>query len=405
MRKSALYALGLVVATLVALGLVVLSSASEANGVRLHNDAYFFMKRQAAYLVAGIVVAVAVAFFNYRQWREHGVLTVLFYLIVVALLGAVFLFPAINGSQRWLSCGPLRLQPSELAKLAAVIAVAVWMDKAGWRVELFRRGALCPALIIAVLAALVLKEPDFGSTMVVGAAGFLVMFVAGTRLLHLLPFIGAGVIGFIVMLSLNANRMRRLAPYLNKLLALFNGGGGEAAAASAAHAAPSLATMDPAEYQAYMARVAIQNGGIWGLGLGESMQKHAYLPEAHTDFIFAVGAEELGLFFSIAVIALFAAFFALSIYIARHAADRFGRFLVLGMSFIIFFQAMFNLGVVCEAMPTKGMALPFFSYGGTNLLSAFFAVGTIFSVGLHSVQDRKRQVLARVVARGRSDGR
>ena len=403
MRKSALYALGLVVATLVALGLVVLSSASEANGIRLHNDAYFFMKRQAAYLVAGIFVAVAMAFFDYRKWREHVSLTALFYVLVVALLGAVFLFPAINGSQRWLSCGPLRLQPSELAKLAVVIAVAVWMDKAGWRVELFRRGALCPALIIVLLAALVLKEPDFGSTMVVGAAGFLVMFVAGTRLLHLLPFIGAGLIGFIVMLSLNANRMRRLAPYLNKLLALFNGGGGEAAAA-ATTGAPSLATMDPAEYQAYMARVAIQNGGIWGLGLGESMQKHAYLPEAHTDFIFAVGAEELGLFFSIAVIALFAAFFALSIYIARHAADRFGRFLVLGMSFIIFFQAMFNLGVVCEAMPTKGMALPFFSYGGTNLLSAFFAVGTIFSVGLHSVQDRKRQVLAKVVMRRRSDG-
>ena len=404
MRKSALYALGLVVATLVALGLVVLSSASEANGIRLHNDAYFFMKRQAAYLVAGIFVAVAMALFDYRKWREHPSLAILFYALVVALLGAVFLFPAINGSQRWLSCGPLRLQPSELAKLATVIAVAVWMDKAGWRVELFRRGALCPALVIGILAALVLKEPDFGSTMVVGAAGFLVMFVAGTRLLHLLPFVVLGAVGFLVNLSFNANRMRRLAPYLNKMLALFSGGGGDAAAATATAGAPSLATMDPAEYQAYMARVAIQNGGIWGLGLGESMQKHAYLPEAHTDFIFAVGAEELGLFFSIAVIALFAAFFALSIYIARHAADRFGRFLVLGMSFIIFFQAMFNLGVVCEAMPTKGMALPFFSYGGTNLLSAFFAVGTIFSVGLHSVQDRKRQILAKVIMRGRSDG-
>ena len=396
MRKSALYALGLVVATLVALGLVVLSSASEANGIRLHNDAYFFMKRQAAYLVAGILVAVAMALFDYRKWREHVSLTILFYVLVVALLGAVFLFPAINGSQRWLSCGPLRLQPSELAKLAVVISVAAWMDKAGWRVELFRRGALFPTVLIGILAALVLKEPDFGSTMVVGAAGFLVMFVAGVRLLHLLPFVGAGVVGFVVMLSLNANRMRRLAPYLNKFLALFSGGGAEAAA-EAATAAPSLASMNPAEYQAYMARVAIQNGGIWGLGLGESMQKHAYLPEAHTDFIFAVGAEELGLFFSIAVIALFTAFFALSIYIARHAADRFGRFLVMGMSFIIFFQAMFNLGVVCEAMPTKGMALPFFSYGGTNLLSAFFAVGTIFSVGLHSVQDRKRQFIAKVV--------
>ena len=391
MRKSALYALGLVVATLVALGLVVLSSASEANGIRLHNDAYFFMKRQAAYLVAGIFVAVAMALFDYRKWREHPSLAILFYALVVALLGAVFLFPAINGSQRWLSCGPLRLQPSELAKLATVIAVAVWMDKAGWRVELFRRGALCPALVIGILAALVLKEPDFGSTMVVGAAGFLVMFVAGTRLLHLLPFVVLGAVGFLVNLSFNANRMRRLAPYLNKMLALFSGGGGDAAAAAATAGAPSLATMDPAEYQAYMARVAIQNGGIWGLGLGESMQKHAYLPEAHTDFIFAVGAEELGIFFTIAVIALFTAMFALSVYIAWKAQDRFGRFLVMGMAFIIFFQATFNIGVVCEAIPTKGMALPFFSYGGTNLISSFFAVGTILSVGMHSSADAKRR--------------
>ena len=155
--------------------------------------------------------------------------------------------------------------------------------------------------------------------------------------------------------------------------------------------------MDPAQFQAHMALVAFKNGGIGGVGLGESIQKQYYLPECHTDFIFAVGAEELGLFFSIGVILLFTAFFALSIYIARNASDRFGRFLVIGMSFIIFFQAMFNLGVVCEALPTKGMALPFFSYGGTNMLCAFFAVGTILSVGIHSYRDRKR-VLTRSVA-------
>ena len=123
------------------------------------------------------------------------------------------------------------------------------------------------------------------------------------------------------------------------------------------------------------------------------MQKHYYLPEAHTDFIFAIGAEELGLPFSIATILLFVLFFALSVYIAAKASDRLGRFLVIGMSFIIFFQAMFNIGVVCKALPTKGMALPFFSYGGTNLMSAFFAVGTILSVGIHSYRDTKRVVL------------
>ena len=158
----------------------------------------------------------------------------------------------------------------------------------------------------------------------------------------------------------------------------------------------TTANMDAAAYQAHMALVAIKNGGILGVGLGKSMQKQYYLPECHTDFIFAVGAEELGLFFSIAVVVLFLVFFCISVYIARNASDRFGRFLVIGMAFIVFFQAVFNLGVVCEALPTKGMALPFFSYGGTNLLSAFFAVGTILSVGIHSYRDKKR-ILARSV--------
>jgi len=123
------------------------------------------------------------------------------------------------------------------------------------------------------------------------------------------------------------------------------------------------------------------------------MQKHYYLPENHTDFIFAIGAEELGLFFSLSVILLFLAFFGFAVYIAAKASDRFGRYLVMGMAFIIFFQAMFNIGVVSGALPTKGMALPFFSYGGTNLISAFFAVGTILSVGIHSYRDRKREAI------------
>ena len=148
-----------------------------------------------------------------------------------------------------------------------------------------------------------------------------------------------------------------------------------------------------------MALAAIANADIWGAGLGESMQKHLYLPEAHTDFVFAVGAEELGIVFSVATVLLFLAFFVLSVYIARKAQDRFGRFLVVGMTFIIFFQAMFNVGVVCKALPTKGMALPFFSYGGTNMLSAFFAIGTILSVGIHSYREKKHALMRKVFTR------
>ena len=279
----------------------------------------------------------------------------------------------------------LLAQPGEIAKLVTVIVVAVWLDKAGWRVELFGRGAIWPGAIIGCVAGLVLLEPDFGSVMVIGAAGFLVMLVAGVRLPHMLPFVGLGVGVFAYKLVTNANRMARIAAFMGVKLDV----GAEVLDEATKRAS----------YQAHQALVAIGNGGIKGVGLNQSMQKHYYLPEAHTDFIFAIGAEELGLAFSVVTLLLFVAFFALSVYIARKASDRFGRFLVVGMAFIIFFQAMFNIGVVCKALPTKGMALPFFSYGGTNLVCAFFAVGTILSVGIHSYRDRRVKFVRKVLSR------
>jgi len=386
-RKSALLAFGLVVTTIVALGLVVLASASEANGVRIHHDQYFFLKRQFAYLGVGVVLAIMVAWFDYRNWRDHQLLTWLFYGVVFVLLVAVFFGKKINGSFRWIDLGPVNIQPSELAKLAVVIMLSVWLDRAGWRVELFMRGAFWPTVLIGGLALPVVLEPDFGSTLVMGFAGFLIMLVAGVRLMHMMPFAVLGGVAFVYKVANNANRMARMAAFFGIKLDI----GAEVVDAAA----------ERASYQASMALVALGNGGIWGVGLNQSMQKHYYLPEAHTDFIFAIGAEELGLFFSVGVLLLFLAFFCLAVYIARNASDRFGRFLVMGMTFIIFFQAMFNIGVVCEALPTKGMALPFFSYGGTNMMSAFFAVGTILSVGIHSYRDRKRQTIAKVLTRAR----
>ena len=334
MRKSALFWLGLVVTCLVALGLIVLSSASAANAMRLHHgDAYFFIKRQFAYLFVGLALAAGVALFDYRRWRDHVSLAWLFYFAVLALLVAVFGFKAINGSHRWISVGPLRLQPSEFAKLSIVILLAAWLDRLGWKVELFWKGTFWPVVFIGGLAVPILLEPDFGSVMVVGLAGILLMFVAGSRLRYLFPvgLLGVGVVAFKV--ATNANRMARLAAFF---------GGSSDAGATAMDAAAKRAA-----YQANQALAAIGNSNVWGAGLGESMQKYLYLPEAHTDFVFAVGAEELGIVFSVGVVLLFCAFFALSVYVARKASDRFGRLLVVGMAFVVFFQAMFNLGVVC----------------------------------------------------------
>ena len=362
-----------------ALGLVILFSASQVRGDMFYHDPRFFLKRQCLYIAAGLTVAVAVAVFDYHRWRDHWILTALFGFAVFASLCAVFLFPAIKGSHRWIVLGPVSFQPGEFAKLAVVIMVSVCLDLATWRVERFKRGAIWPVALIGIMAGPVILEPDFGSVMVIASAGFLLMFVAGTRILHMVPFLFAGLSVFGWEVYNNPNRMARLFSF-------------------AGVAPEGGAAVDHAAYQSDMSLVAIGRGGLFGVGLSRSMQKQNYLPEAWTDFIFAVGAEELGLVFSIAVMILFFLFFGLSVYIARKAADRLGRFLAIGMAYIVFFQAFFNLGVVCEAFPTKGMALPFFSYGGTNMISSFFAVGMLLSVGIHSLKDQKRAFTRKVVA-------
>ena len=392
MRKSALYALGLVAASLVALGLVVLCSASQPNSIKWHHgNAFGFFLRQLAFVVFGIVTAAIVAKVDYRIWKNHRALTWVFYGTVFLLLFAVFppIGHKVNGSYRWIPLGPVNLQPSEFAKLAIVIVIAVWMDRLGWKAERFLPGMVVPSLLIGGFVAPILAETDIGSSVVVAAAGSLMMLLGGTRWLHLIVSAAVGGAGVLGVMLTNDNRMRRLAPWLREVLPPDVAGwfGIEQAAPTVVR---KLSEMDSAAYQAYNSLVAIKNGGLWGVGLGQSMQKQYYLPEAHTDFVMAVGAEELGIVFSVAVIALFFLFFALSVYIGLKASDRFGRYLAFGMGFIVFFQAMFNLGVVCEALPTKGMALPFFSYGGTNMIAACIAVGVILSVGIHSYQDKKR---------------
>ena len=224
MRKPALIAFALVVAALVALGLIVLFSASDSYGLRYHKDAYFFLRRQSIYLGIGIVVAAVAAVVDYHRWRDVPGLAWFAYIAVAILL--LFVFPqlggrAINGSYRWIKLGPVNMQPSEFAKLMTVIILAVWLDRAAWRVELFVKGLLIPSLLIAVYAVLVIREPDFGSVMVIGFAGGLVMLVAGVRLRHLIP---AGLLGGIaagVIMCFNENRMRRIMAFVHSV---FGGG-------------------------------------------------------------------------------------------------------------------------------------------------------------------------------------
>lgn len=370
-------------------GIALLASASGANGLRLHNDAYHFVIYQGIWLGLALVAATVVALFDYHKWRSHPWLTVAMYLVVCMLMAAVFGFREINGSHRWVILGPVRIQPGEFAKLAVVIALSVFLDRAGWKIDFFWKGVVPAAMIIAVLMGLAVIEPDFGTTVVIGATGAVLLFIAGMKWRHMLLLLVVGGAGVGGLVATNANRMNRILSWFKGMFGMVAADGG---------ATVLSAKEQAAAHQLGQALVAIQRGGITGVGFNQSMQKQYYLPEAHTDFIFAIGAEEWGLVFSLLLLALFVTVFFCGMRIAARSPDRFGRYIAFGATFLIFFQVLFNVGVVTGCLPTKGLALPFVSYGGTNLLTAMMSMGLLFNVGRQvSLQKRPRNLVSGII--------
>ena len=361
--------LGVSVLILVGGGFVLLASAGEETGRTLYHSAGYFVTHQAIWLGVAMVFLLAATYFDYHNWRRYPFLTICLYLIVVALMVAVLFSAKTKGSHRWLKLvGPVRLQPSELGKITVVLSVAAFLDWAGWRIEKFWKGSVPAVMIVGVLMGLAVAEPDFGTTAIIAFTGFALCFIGGMRVFHILLMGGAGAAGVIALLVLNPNRMRRLGAWLPEPVLSFVG-------------LPLPTGDDPAAYQLNQALVAISHGGPFGVGYTKSMQKQFYLPEAHTDFIFAIGAEELGLVFSLVILVVFTVLFICGIRIALRAPDRLGRLLAFGMTFLVFFQVLFNIGVVTGCLPTKGLALPFISYGGTNLMTSMIAVGILFNIG------------------------
>ena len=385
--KQSRVVLGLAVLALVAIGFVVLSSAGGPVGLRKHHDLCFFMKQQAKWLALALPLFVGAVLFDYRKWRDYTWLTIAMYVAVVIALCGVFLFDPVKGSRRWLKLGALRIQPSEFAKIAVVIATAVFLDKAGWRIELFWKGAARALAIIGVPMTLAVLEPDFGSTIVISMAGGVLLFISGMRWMHMGVLGALGAVGVGSLLIKNANRMRRISAWLP-----------DAVKVKLSTWCPwlgDLTVLDEdareANHQLDQALIAIRNGGETGVGFGNSMQKQLYLPENHTDFIFAIGAEEWGIAFSLLLLALFITVFVCGVIIAVKSQDRLGRLMAFGMAFLIFFQAMFNMGVVTGQLPTKGIALPFISYGGTNLMTALIAIGVMINVSRQADLQRLKE--------------
>jgi cell division protein FtsW len=354
-RKSA-YFLFLAVLGVLVIGIVMLFSTSAfAPGSK--GDVYHFVKLQGVWLGVGLVACGVGALVDYHFWQRTWWIWFGLALVGLALCFVPHIGMRINGSRRWLGYGPMKMQPSEIGKMASVFFLAYWFARHEKESGDWFRGFIIPLAILLPLAGLVLCEVDLGSTVLIGATAFIIMFVAGANafLLGGISVVGAGGILFIA--TQISERMARLAAFID----------------------PERFKED-AGLQQWQALIAWGSGGIEGLGLGNSRQKMFYLPYAHTDFIFPIIGEELGMRLSLLVVFLFVVIIVCGMMIALHAKDRFGLLLGCGVISLIGLQAAINMGVTMSLLPNKGLALPFISYGGSNLIACLFGVGLLLNI-------------------------
>jgi cell division protein FtsW len=359
MHRHAIYFLLLTVAGLTCLGLVMLSStaafAQESRG-----DMYFFVKRQGMWLGVAICVAVIAGSLDYRIWKTWwpAVMGLAFVLLILCFVPPIGM--RINGSNRWVNLGVTNFQPSELAKVASLFFLAWWFEKHERSAGTFLKGFVIPLGVLGLLTIPILLEVDMGTTALIMGAGLGVMFLAGTALRWLVPMAVVGLAGCIYLATHIDERMGRL-----------------------------MAFMDPEKYrlgeglQQWQALIAFGSGGVDGLGLGEGRQKMLYLPYAHTDFIFPMIGEELGLKFTLATVIGYLIICICGTQVALNARDRFGVLLGFGCVIMVTLQAAVNIGVTTSLLPNKGMPLPFISFGGSDLVICFFLMGLLVSIHRH----------------------
>ena len=338
------------VAALVSIGLAVLFSASSP----IKGGPYAYLYKQFIFLAIAIGVGWVVAIADLEQLRRYswvaaGVALFLLLLVLIPQVGIT-----VKGSRRWLGLGGVRLQVSEFAKLALVFSMAHYLALNQSRLHDLWRGFVIPAAWTGLFSILVLAEPDFGTAFLLGSIGMILLFLAGARLKFLLPSIGAALIGFAILVLHNPVRLRRITSFMD-----------------------IEANRGDGAYQLWQAILAFAAGGVTGTGLGQGRQQNSFLPEAHTDFIFAIMGEEMGLIFTLTVVALFVAIFVAGLMHVRRAPNLFQFLLVTGCVLLICLQAIINLGVVTGMLPTKGMSLPFISAGGSNLILMGLLVGVI----------------------------
>ncbi|HFB65321.1 MAG TPA: putative lipid II flippase FtsW [Aeromonadales bacterium] len=375
--------------TLMLIGLVMVSSSSVPVAERLTGQSHYFIFRHGIYLILSLLMGFAVMQVPVRHWKILGPWLLIGGLILLMLVLVVG--RRVNGSQRWLDLGLFTVQVSELVKLFVVIYLAGYLVRKSTELKTQIQGFLRPLIIMFLVTGLLLKEPDFGASAVIVATVLAMMFLAGAKLWQFI-ILTMGIAGTLALVALTPGyRLDRLQSFLDPWKDPYGLG-----------------------YQMTQSLIAFGRGGIFGEGLGNSVQKLTYLPEAHTDFVVSIMAEELGFIGIIFIVVLFIIILSRSLKIGNRALKNdqpFGGYVAYGLGFGLFVQAMVNIGVSAGLLPTKGLTLPLVSYGGSSLIISFVTISLILridyetrvkSLGFNSrIKGRKRVVVRKKSSGGR----
>jgi cell division protein FtsW len=352
---------------LLAGGLAMVLSASSVWALQEHGTAYHYFERQLVFAVAGLIAMVVLAGIDYRRLSRWAPAAAAAAVALMLLVFVPHVGLSLQGARRWISLGPLgTLQPSEVAKLVFVLFVAGWVDRRQGRLRTFEDGLLPFAVMTAAVMGVLMLQRDLGTAVVMSGIFVSIYFAGGGRKRHVALLVAAMLVAFALLIVLESYRQQRLTTFLDPF-------------------------RDPlgASYQPVQALIGLGSGGFFGVGIGHSVQKYLWLPEAHTDFIFAIIGEETGLLGTTAVLAAFVALTARGYRAAMHAPDRFGVMVATGITTWIGFQALVNMGTVTSTLPATGVPLPFISSGGTALAVTLAAMGVLLNVAAQSIEEEQ----------------
>lgn len=344
------------VVALIVLGVVMVYSASSVRAVRVFGDGHYYLVRQSIYAAVGLPILIGLSRVDYHRYRLLG--RPLLFLSMGLLLAVIFgLGRNAGGAARWIQLGPVNIQPAEVAKVALIVWLADSMAKKGARIRTFTVGFLPHVIIAGVLVALCMAQPDFGSSVVLVLLTFVMLFTGGAKIGYMLAGAAVAVPGAFWLVKSSEYRWQRIIAFTDPFKYRMSGG-----------------------YQIVESWMSFGGGGLWGVGVGDSRQKMLFLPEAHTDFIAAIVAEELGFVGFSAMVLAFVVVLLRGLRAALRSVDQFGTYLGVGLSMFVGIQAVTNLAVVLGLLPTKGLTLPFLSYGGSSLLVNCAAVGILLNI-------------------------